>query len=154
MSDINRRQFMKKAFAAGTTIAAFPAIIPGAVHAEKPSRVVVHPNVNNLRVVGVTDPKMTTANNPVSTWATQDQLVSKEAVWRNMDKLACGLAEVRNSTQAWQSIFMKPPGKTWSDTTVAIKTNNIGIKLSVLTTFFSNPSSLMFLSYNMRWIKN
>lgn len=126
MSNINRRQFMKKALAAGTTIAAFPAIIPSAVHAEKAPRVVVHPNVNNLRVMGVTDPKMTTAHNPVSTWATQEQLVSQEAVWRNMDKLASGLAEIGNSTQAWQRIFMKPPDKRWAETTVAIKTNNIG----------------------------
>lgn len=126
MRKINRRQFMKKAIAAGTTLAALPAIIPGAVHAGKGPKVVVHPNVNNLRVVGITDPKMTTASQPVSSWAVQDRLVSREAVWKNMDKLASGLAEVGNSTQAWQSIFMKPPGKTWADTTVAIKTNNIG----------------------------
>jgi hypothetical protein len=126
MREINRRQFIKQAIAAGTTIAALPAIIPNEVHAEKVSKMVVHPKVNNLRVVGVTDPRMTTSNNPVSSWATQDQIVSKDSVWRNMDKLASGLAEVSNSTLAWHSIFMKPPGKTWSDTTVAIKTNNIG----------------------------
>jgi len=126
LSNINRRQFMKKALAAGTTLAAFPATIPGAAHAEKGPKVVVHPNVNNLRVVGITDPRMTTAHNPVSTWATQEQLVSEAAVWRNMDKLANGLSEISNSTQAWQRIFIKPPGKTWADTTVAIKTNNIG----------------------------
>lgn len=117
---------MKKAIAAGTTLAAFPAVLPNAAHAEEVPKVVVHPNVNNLRVVGITDPGMTTARNPVSSWETQDQLVSREAVWRNMDKLASGLAEVSNSARAWQSIFMKPPGKAWSDTTVAIKTNNIG----------------------------
>lgn len=117
---------MKKAIAAGATIAAFPASLPNEVRAEKVSPVAVHPNVNNLRVVGVTDPKMTTSHDPVSTWATQDQLVSKEVVWKNMDKLASGLAEVSNPTEAWQSIFVKPPGKSWSDTTVAIKTNNLG----------------------------
>ena len=126
MRDINRRQFMKKAIAAGTTMAAFPAILPGTARAAKGPKVVVHPNVNNLRVVGITDPGMTTASQPVASWEVQDQIVSKEAVWRNMDRLASGLAEVSNATQAWQRIFIKPPGKTWADTTVAIKTNNIG----------------------------
>jgi hypothetical protein len=126
MNKINRRQFMKKAIAVGATITAFPASMPNEVQAEKVPPVVVHPNVNNLRVVGMTDPKMTTSNDPVSAWATQDQLVSKEVVWENMDILAGGLAEVSNPTEAWHSIFMKPPGKSWSDTTVAIKTNNLG----------------------------
>ncbi|CAD7841607.1 MAG: hypothetical protein [Olavius algarvensis Delta 4 endosymbiont] len=126
MGKINRRQFMKKAIVAGTTMAAFPAVMPGTAQADKAPRVVVHPNVNNLRVVGVADPKMTTAYKPVSSWTVQDQLVSREAVWRNLDKLAGGLAEVGNSTQAWQRIFIKPPGKTWAETTVAVKTNNIG----------------------------
>ncbi|MCP3950871.1 MAG: hypothetical protein GY697_01415 [Desulfobacterales bacterium] len=49
-----------------------------------------------------------------------------KAVWRNMDKLASGLTEVSSSTQAWRSLLIKPPGKTWSDTIVAIKTNNLG----------------------------
>jgi hypothetical protein len=126
MRKLNRRQFMKKAIATGTTMAALPAFIPGAARAEKGPKVVVHPNVNNLRVVGVVDPGMTTAHKPVSSWTVQDQLVSTEAVWRNMDKLANGLAETSNATEAWQRILIKPPDKTWTETTVAIKTNNIG----------------------------
>jgi len=126
MRKINRRQFMKKAIAAGTTMAAFPAAITGTAKAGIGPRIGVHPNVNNLRVVGVADPKMTTAYKPVASWTVQDQLVEKDAVWRNMDKLAAGLTEVGNTTQAWRTIFMKPPGKSWAETTVAIKTNNIG----------------------------
>jgi hypothetical protein len=47
-------------------------------------------------------------------------------VWENIDKLACTLAETRDPQEAWRTIFIKPPRKSWSDTVVAIKTNNIG----------------------------
>jgi hypothetical protein len=126
MNEINRRQFMKKAIVMGTAIAAFPTVITSKSRAENIAKVVVHPNVDNLRVVGITDTAMTKAHEPVSPWVIQDKLVVKEAVWENIDKLACGLAETANSTEAWRSIFIRPPSKSWSDTTVAIKTNNIG----------------------------
>jgi len=125
MNEINRRQFMKKAIVMGTTIAAFPAVNPNKSQAGNIAKMVVHPNVDNLRVIGITDTAMTKANEPDSTWLDQDKLVVKEPVWKNIDKLACGLAETENSTEAWRSIFIRPPSKSWSDTTVAIKTNNI-----------------------------
>jgi hypothetical protein len=125
MNEINRRQFMKKALAVGATISAFPAVISNKSQAGNIAKMVVHPNVDNLRVVGITDTAMTKAKEPDSTWLDQDKLVVKEPVWKNIDKLACGLAETKNSTEAWRSIFIRPPSKSWSDTTVAIKTNNI-----------------------------
>jgi hypothetical protein len=51
--------------------------------------------------------------------------VVTKAVWENIDKLACSLAEMGNPTDAWRTIFLRPPHKTWSNTVVAIKTNNI-----------------------------
>lgn len=81
--------------------------------------------MDNLRVVGITDPSMTRAVEPASSWATQEELVIQKAVWENIDKLACGLTEMGNPSKAWQTIFLKPPGKSWSDTVVAIKTNHI-----------------------------
>jgi len=53
------------------------------------------------------------------------KLVVNDVVRENIDKLACSLAEAGNPTEAWRSIFIKPPHKSWSDTVVAIKTNNI-----------------------------
>ena len=74
MNEINRRQFMKKAIVMGTTIAAFPTVISSESRAENIAKVVVHPNVDNLRVVGITDTAMTKAHEPVSPWVIQDKL--------------------------------------------------------------------------------
>ena len=128
MNKISRRQFMKKTIVMGTAIAAFPTVISRESQAKNIAKVVVHPNVDNLRVVGITDTAMTKAYEPVSSWAIQNKLVVSKAVWENIDKLACGLAETGNPTEAWRSIFIKPPGKSWSDTVVAIKTNNIALQ--------------------------
>ncbi len=125
MNKINRRQFMKKTMVMGTTIAAFPTIFTSKSRAKSVAKLVVHPNVDNLRVVGITDTAMTKASEPGSPWRVQDKLVVTDAVWENIDKLACGLAETGNPNEAWRSIFIKPSRKSWSDTVVAIKTNNI-----------------------------
>jgi len=125
MKKISRRQFIKKTMVMGATVAAFPTVITSKSRAKNITKLVVHPNVDNLRVVGITDTAMTKASEPVSPWKVQDNLVVKDVVWKNIDKLACGLAEMGNPAEAWHSIFIKPPRKSWSDTVVAIKTNNI-----------------------------
>jgi hypothetical protein len=61
-------------------------------------------------------------------WAGQDKLVVTDAVWANIDRLACALTETQNPEEAWRQIFIKPPRKSWSDTVVAIKTNNIHLQ--------------------------
>jgi hypothetical protein len=126
MSKINRRQFMKKSLALGASISAFPAVITSTSRAEMINKVVVHPNVDNLKVVGLTDEAMTTVHKPNAPWILQNKLAIKETVWENIDKLASSLTETSNPTQAWKSIFIKPTDKTWSETIVAIKTNNLG----------------------------
>ncbi len=125
MSRISRRRFIRKAIIMGTAVTSFPMIMIPKARPAWARRTVVHPNVNNLRVVGITDPQMTRAIDPVSSWNRQNELVVTEAVWENMDRLACGLVETRNPDEAWRTIFIKPPRKAWSDTMVAIKTNNI-----------------------------
>jgi hypothetical protein len=125
MNKINRRQFMKKTMVMGAAIAAFPTVLTPKSRAKNIAKLVVHPNVDNLRVVGITDTAMTKASKPVSPWKIQDKLVVTDVVWENIDRLACGLSEAKNPTEAWRSIFIKPPLKSWSDTVVAIKTNNI-----------------------------
>jgi hypothetical protein len=125
MEEISRRQFMKKTMVMGAAIAAFPTVLTSKSRAKPNVKLVVHPHVDNLRVVGITDATMTTSHKPGSSWKIQNKLVAIDEVWKNIDKLACSLAETGNSTEAWRSIFIKPPRKSWSDTVVAIKTNNI-----------------------------
>jgi hypothetical protein len=122
---ITRRKFIKKAVIMGAAVTGFPMVFIRKTRASWAQKTVVHPNVDNLRVVGITDNSMTKAMDPVSSWARQDELVVTDMVWENIDKLACGLVQTGNPREAWQTIFIKPPGKSWSDTVVAIKTNNI-----------------------------
>ncbi len=123
MIRISRRQFVKKAIIAGTTIAAFPTIFVPKAKAMWAPKTVVHPKVNNLRVVGITDARMTKEQGGLYSWASQEKMVVPEIVGENIDKLACTLAEIRNPEAAWRTIFIKPPQKSWSDAVVAIKTN-------------------------------
>ncbi|MFC1866728.1 DUF362 domain-containing protein [Thermodesulfobacteriota bacterium] len=125
MIEINRRRFIKKSLVMGAALTAFPSALATKGMAKDIKRVVLHPNVDNLRVVGITDAAMTRDHGPNSSWERQNELVVPKAVWDNVDRLACGLTETGNPVEAWRTIFIKPPGKSWSDTVVAIKTNNI-----------------------------
>jgi len=123
--DISRRDFVKGTIVAGAAIMGVPTILTRKSPAEWAKKTIVHPQVNNLRVVGITDPRMTKAQEVVTNWTRQEQLVATGAVWENIDKLACALVETRDPRDAWRGIFIKPPGKSWSDTVAAIKTNHI-----------------------------
>lgn len=125
MAQFTRRGFMKKSLVASAGIAAFPALLSSESQGKERPKIVPHPNVDNLRVVGLTDPSMTKHDEPRASWAIQEELVAKKAVWENIDKLACSLTELANPSKAWQTLFIKPPGKSWADTVVAIKTNHI-----------------------------
>ncbi len=126
MAKISRRAFVKKATIMGTAMAAFPTLLLRKGRASWTQKTVVHPHVDNLRVVGISDITMTRAVQARSSWPRQNELVVTERVWENMDKLACRLAETRNPSEAWRTIFIRPPRKAWADTVVAVKTNNIG----------------------------
>lgn len=125
MKKISRRSFIKGTLITGAAITGFPTVFIPKSPAGWAPQSVIHPNVDNLRVVGVTDPAMTSALKPRAGWALQNKLVKSEAVWENLDKLACTLTEIRDPRDAWHAIFVKPPRKSWSDTVVAIKTNHI-----------------------------
>jgi hypothetical protein len=122
---VTRRKFIKSLILTSTAIAALPTILLRKSPAAWARKTTVHPNVKNLRVVGITDPRMTRAREVVTSWSRQEQLVVSDAVGDNIDKLACALGETREAKDAWKAIFVKPPGKSWSDTVVAIKTNHI-----------------------------
>jgi hypothetical protein len=116
---------MKQAIITGAVLTAFPMILVRKAPAAWARRTIVHPQVDNLRVVGLTDARLTKAQETRIDWDRQNELVNSEVVWADIDRLACALAQTRNVAEAWRQIFIKPPGKSWSDTVVAIKTNNI-----------------------------
>ncbi len=122
---ITRRKFLKSALLTSAAMVAPPTIWVRKSPAAWARKTNVHPNVKDLRVVGITDPRMTKAKEVVTSWARQEQLVVPEIVGDNIDKLVCALAETGEAKDAWKAIFVKPPGKSWSDTIVAIKTNHI-----------------------------
>ena len=125
MKNISRRDFLKTSAIASAAITATPTFLIRQSEAAWLEGTRIHPNVDNLRVVAVTDRKMTKALEPVSSWAQQEALVNKAVVWENMDKLACALTLEMNPEKAWETIFVKHPKKSWSETSVAIKTNHI-----------------------------
>lgn len=123
---ISRRRFVKNAAIIGAGVSAFPVVFIRRSHAAWARKTVVHPNVDNLRVVGITDPGMAKAVEPSPSWSRQDELVNQKVVWENIDRLACTLSKTGDPGEAWRAIFVRPPRKPWSETVVAIKTNNIG----------------------------
>lgn len=125
MKGISRRGFIKGAIATAAAITAFPTLMLRKADAAWARGSVVHPEVDNLRVVAITDPAMTKGVEIGIPWSRQEELVVTEKVWENIDRLACALAECRSAQAAWRQIFVRPPRKSWGDTVVAIKTNNI-----------------------------
>ena len=123
---ISRRDFVKGTILAGAAVAAVPTILVRKAPAEWAKKTIIHPNVNNLRVVGITNPRMTKQIEMRASWEQQQELVVSEQVWESLDKMACALVETKDPKDAWKGIFIKPPEKSWSDTVVAIKTINIG----------------------------
>jgi len=125
MKRISRRRFIKQAMVTSAALTAFPTVLVRTAPAAWARKTIVHPQVDNLRVVGLADTRMTKALETGISWPRQNELVNTEAVWENIDRLACALAQTRTATEAWRQIFIKPPRKSWGETVVAIKTNNI-----------------------------
>jgi len=126
MDKITRRSFIKKTAVATVGITAFPMIFVPKVKAQWARKTIVHPNVDNLRVVGITDSAMAEAVDSIPRdWASQERLIRANVVSENMDKLACKLTEINDINKAWHTVFVKPLKKSWSETVVAIKTNGI-----------------------------
>jgi hypothetical protein len=125
MDKITRRNFIKKTAVAAAGISAFPMIFIPEAKAHWAKKTIVHPNVDNLRVVSITDAKMI---KPDASFYDLDKFIVQKVVWENIDKLACSLTQTSDPQQAWRTIFIKPPGKSWSDTVVALKYSSIPIR--------------------------
>jgi hypothetical protein len=116
---------MRQTMIAGAAFTASPLIFVRKTPAAWARGTLVHPQVDNLRVVGLTDVLMTKDLKTGIAWARQNELVNAEVVWTNIDRLASSLAQTRTAAEAWRTIFIKPLRKAWAETVVAIKTNNI-----------------------------
>jgi hypothetical protein len=119
---------MRSVAVMGAAVAASPTIFIPKARAAYAKKTPIHPSVDNLRVVGITDPSMTRAMEVKIDWVEQEKLVVQKPVWENLDRLACALTDLKNPEQAWQDIFIKPPSKPWSEAVIAIKTNHIAMQ--------------------------
>ena len=129
-----RRRFLKGTAAGALAFGGAPAFLSCGKAADKAVGYApgtkVHPNLDDLRVVGVHDEKMTEGDAGRISWQQQEDRVNWDTVQTNMDKLACALAEEDDPEKAWKAIFVKPPDKNWSDVVVAIKSNHIFLQRS------------------------
>jgi hypothetical protein len=121
----SRRDFMKSTAASAASFGILPTFFIPSKPDPFEGGIRPHPNFDPLRVAGIHDPGMTVEEAPMSTWKTQENLVQADVIGENIDRLACTLAGEKRGKDAWKKIFLKPPGKDWSDVTVAVKTNNI-----------------------------
>src|SRR4030042_4895086 len=82
---ITRREFVKGSIVAGAAITVVPTILVRKSPADWAKKTIVHPNVNNLRVVGITDPRMTRHKEVETSWKRHKELVVSDPGWDNMD---------------------------------------------------------------------
>ncbi len=122
---VSRRGFLKHSVAGAAVFGVAPHLFLPKSAAGLHEGTGTHPNIDGRRVVGVHDPGMTREVVPVCPWTHQEKLVDSRAVMENMDRMAMALSGEKQIRDAWRAIFLKPPGKAWSDVVVAIKTNNI-----------------------------
>jgi hypothetical protein len=125
---ITRRQFLATAaVSTGGIIAADPFQL---LAQENPDAWIVgkqiNPAIDNLRVVNCIDPAMINSDPHSWDFPSQNNPVVADKVMRNMDAMACALAQKNIPAEAWATIFMKPTGKQWSDVKVAVKLNCLG----------------------------
>jgi len=122
---VSRRRFLQKAAVGALALSAGPTIfIPRRAEAYAPGGK-VHPYISPLRVVGVRHPGMVNGTSVNTGWEVRDPMVVTEAVHQNLDRMAMALAQESSAADAWKKIIVKPPGKSWSDVVVAIKSNQI-----------------------------
>jgi len=125
MDKISRRSFIKKTAVATAGISAFPMVFIPKARAQWAPKTIIHPNVDNLRVVSITDAKMI---KPGASATEVDKFIVQKVVEENIDRLACALTQTSDPQQAWRTIFIKPPKKSWSDLVVALKFNSVHLR--------------------------
>ena len=125
---LSRRKFLRGATAGTLAFSAPYVALSSARTVGYAKGTSVHPNIDELRVVEAHDEKMTEGTRGRLSWEQQESQVQWDRVQANMDRMACALVKEKDPERAWKSIFLKPPGKSWSETTVAIKSNHQGVQ--------------------------
>ncbi|MEW6743946.1 MAG: DUF362 domain-containing protein [Planctomycetota bacterium] len=127
---LTRREFVKSTALGTVALGLGPTIfVPSAQEPDfAAGGFIYHPHLDPLRVVGLHDAEMITEEKPTAPWKVQEKLVRAGRVAENIDRLACALAAEKSPKEAWKKIFLKPPGKEWNETLIAIKTNNIALQ--------------------------
>jgi hypothetical protein len=125
----NRRQFLKTSVAAATGVSVAGVSVEKifAAPAAWAAGMQINPNVDNLRVVCVTDTTMTTGIPTKWDAATQNSKVVRDRIHANMDAMAIKLVEPKKAgataDEAWKLIIRLPANKTWDQVKVAFKVN-------------------------------
>lgn len=163
---LNRRSFIKSTVegVAGITLtgggiksAIAKPVQSGFVWTDK---MPVNPDIDNMRVICMHDPKM--AGTPTgSSFSAQNSVVDDQRVRENMDKMAMHLTGRATADEAWKTIFRS--AKPWKDTKVFIKLNCVESKMlarvsvikkivDVLIDFGVQPANIvMFDGQGMSW---
>jgi hypothetical protein len=125
---VSRRNFITSAavgiggIVSARFLPVFGKDIPGAWVDKKQ----INPLIDNCRVVCCIDPAMVTADPRKWDFPSQNTPVVAEKVRKNLDAMACSLAQKELPPDAWAAIFRKPSSKSWADVKVAIKPNAFG----------------------------
>jgi len=127
-NSVSRRSFLRSATAGALAFGAPHLALSATKTVGYAKGTSVHPNIDELRVVSIHDSSMIDGDKGRVAWQQQEEMVNWDTVQTNMDRMACALTEEKEPEQAWKAIFIKPPGKLWSETTVAIKSNHQGVQ--------------------------
>ncbi|HEX2957052.1 MAG TPA: FlgD immunoglobulin-like domain containing protein [Chitinispirillaceae bacterium] len=163
---LNRRSFIKSTVegVAGVTLAG------GAINSTlaKPmandftwtDKMKINPDIDNMRVICMHDPKMA-ADPTGSSFSAQNKVVNDQRVRDNLDKMAMHLTGKATQNEAWKTIFRS--SKAWKDTKVMVKVNTVEAKMlarvsvikkivDVLIDFGVQPENIvMFDGQGMSW---
>ncbi|MBN2576304.1 MAG: DUF362 domain-containing protein [Deltaproteobacteria bacterium] len=115
-----RRDFLKVTAAGATGLALGRARQAQAAWPTN-GKMEINPDIGNMRVVGLTDPKMMKSVPSNMTFATQNDAVDWPRVQANMDAMAVALTQKSTADEAWKTVFRS--SKPWADTVVAVKVN-------------------------------
>jgi hypothetical protein len=149
---LNRRTFLKSSVggAAGITLAG-AGMKTAFASSEQGQGVVwtdkmpINPNIDNMRVVCMHDPKMCDVPEGNSLKLIQ-KATHDDVVRANMDQMAMELTGKATADEAWKTIFRS--GKAWKDTKIMLKVNAVEKimlpRVSVIKTFTD-----IFVSYGV-----
>jgi len=86
----------------------------------------INPNIDNCRVVYVTDPAFITKIGWTNWTDVNTNKLDFAKIKAAIDKMAMCLAKKATAHEAWATIFRKPTSKAWAQVKVAMKVNACG----------------------------